>query len=107
MVGGKSSRVDVTVSTSTRTNIDNFGTNRENGANIYARGMTNVLNSGPNGVAKEALRCNERWSTYWVAGIEGGFEDIVGTNNGFKEVRVVLMLGLKKCVIVLIVSLKR
>ena len=42
-----------------------------------------------------------------MAGIEGGFEDIVGTNNGFKEVRVVLMLGLKKCVIVLIVSLKR
>ena len=46
-------------------------------------GRTDVLNSGPNGVAKETSRCNERGSTYAVVGIESGFKEIGGCiDNG-------------------------
>ena len=39
-------------------------------------GRTDVLNSGPSGVDKEASRCNERGSTYGVVGIESGSEEV-------------------------------
>ena len=39
-------------------------------------GRTDVLNSGPSGVAKEISRCNERGSTYGVVGNESGFEEV-------------------------------
>ena len=65
MVGGKSSWVDVSICIDIETNIDGSGD-----------GRTDVLNSGPSGVAKEASRCNERGSTYGVVGIESGSEEV-------------------------------
>ena len=41
---------------------------------ICAKGMSDVLNSGPNGVVKEASRYNEMWLTYEVAITEGGIK---------------------------------
>lgn len=58
--------------------------------------MIDVRNLGPSGVAKEASRCNERGSTYGVAGTKTGFEEIVGTNSGFKELRGYADAGLKE-----------
>ena len=49
------------------TNIDGFSDDR-----------TDVLNSSPNGVAKEASRCNEKWSTYGVVGIKNGSKEVGG-----------------------------
>ena len=48
-------------------------------------GRTDVLNSGPNGVAKETSRCNERGSTYEVASTESRSEEVGGcTDSGFE-----------------------
>ena len=48
-------------------------------------GRTDILNSGPSGLAKEKSRCNENGSTYGVVGIESGFEEVGGcTNSGSK-----------------------
>ena len=52
---------------SIKTNIDGSGD-----------GRTDVLNSGPSGVAKEASRCNERGSTYGVVGIKNGSKEVGG-----------------------------
>ena len=65
MAGDKSSWVDVSICIGIETNIDVFGD-----------GRTDVLNLGPNGVAKEAFMCNEKWSTYGVVGTESGSEEV-------------------------------
>ena len=77
MVGGKSSGVDVSICIGIETNIDGSGDNR-----------TNVLNSGPSGVAKEASRCNERGLTYGVVGTESGSEEVGDCiDSGSEQVR--------------------
>ena len=78
-------------------NINDSSGGRVDGVNIYVRGMTHgVLNLDPSGVNKEASKCSERGSTYGVIGTKGKFEEIVGTKSGTKEIRVVLMLGMKR-----------
>ena len=52
------------------TNIDDFGDSK-----------TNVLNSGPSRVAKEASRCNERGLTYGVAHTESGSKEVGGCTD--------------------------
>ena len=57
-----------------RTNINDSGD-----------GRTNVLNSGPSGIAKEASKCNERGSTYGVTSTKSGSEEVGGcTDSGFE-----------------------
>ena len=65
MVRCESSWVDASICIGIGTNIDGSGD-----------GRTDVLNSGPSGVAKEASRCNERGSTYGVVGTESGSEEV-------------------------------
>ena len=79
-----------------KTNIDGFGCGRVNGVDVCARGTTDVLNLGHSGVVKEASRCNERGSTYGVKGTESGSKEIIGINNGSKEVRGYIDVGSKK-----------
>ena len=74
MVGGKSSWVDVSVCIGIWTNIDDSGD-----------GRTDVLNSGPSGVAKETSRCNERGSTYGVVGTKSGSEEVGGCTDSWSE----------------------
>ena len=64
IVGAKSSWVDVSIYIGIKTNIDGSGD-----------GRTDVLNSGPSGVVKEASR-NEKGSTYGVVDTESRFEEV-------------------------------
>ena len=88
MAGGKSSWVDVLVS-SIGTDIDGSGVGRVNSVDMCVESTIDVLNSSPSGVAKETSRCNEMGSTYRVGGcIECGFEEVRDyIEGGFEEVR--------------------
>lgn len=95
MVRVKSSLVDVIVSTSTGTNIDDFGGGRVDGVDICVGGTIDVLNSYPSRVVKEASRCNKRGSTYRVASTNNGSKKTVDTNRGSKEVENCTNIGLE------------
>ena len=74
MAGGKSNRVDVLICIGIVMDIDGFGDSR-----------TDILNSGPSGVAKEAFRCNENGSTYGVANTESGSEEVGNCTDSGSE----------------------